>query len=412
MLKLFIGIVLTLCIFNSQSAEMSLKGIVDLRAVHVTSDANADSYLAGDYGKFRFNTGSELALGQLGLQYKVDWQNNWSSTVVGNGFADQNDTAVGITEAYLQYKGLPNANGLRISGKAGIYYPHISIENIATAWSTPYTITSSTINNWLGEEIRNSGFGLSVEKLGKQSRSPHSFIVDLDLFQNNDSAGAMLTWHGWTVGSRQTLLHERLVVQQFPAREGMLADQAAHSDPFIELDHRWGFNVSGQWRYKNTLRVQAGYYDNQAKKGIVEKGQYTWTTAFSHASFKYKFAKTWELMGQFMQGNTLMNSPQLTEVVNNDFNSQYLMLRKFWGKHHIALRAEYFNVDDLDQTIGDNNNESGHAYALAYRYRLSKQSFVLGEYTHVDSSRWSRRYQNQPIELTERQYQLSYRHYF
>ena len=101
----------------------------------------------------------------------------------------------------------------------------------------------------------------------------------------------MLSWHGWTVGSRQTLLSERLIVQDFPARNDMLAEQAAESDPFIELDNRWGVNVTGQWRYQNKLKMSVGFYDNQAEKGLVENGQYTWTTSFIHVGFKYQITK-------------------------------------------------------------------------------------------------------------------------
>lgn len=412
MLKPVIGNVLLLLSLSALSAEVSFKGLLDLRTVYVDSDANSKSYLSGDYGKFRHDDGASLALGQLALQGHVEWENNWSATVVANAFSDSDDIAVGLTEAFFHYKGLPSENGWRFQSKIGVYYPSISIENNATGWSSPYTLTSSAINNWIGEELRNTGVNFKIERLGKRRNSPHTFTAEIDLFQNNDSAGAMLTWHGWTIGSRQTLLHERLVVQDFPARTGMLAEQAAESDPFLELDHRWGFNVKGQWHYNNKLKVAAGYYDNQAARGVVEYGQYTWTTSFAHASFRYKFNRQWELMGQYMSGNTLMTSPTFVDVVDNDFTSAFLMLRKQWAKHHVAFRAEHFEVDDLDETIGDNNNESGKALTLSYRYQLDRKSFVLAETNWIDSSRWSRRYQNQPEDLTEQQFQLAFRHYF
>lgn len=412
MIKLAIGGLCIIYCINAYSVESSLKGIIDLRAVAVNGENNSESYLAGDYGKYRYNHGNEFALGQLGLQYKLEWQNNWSLNVVGNGFADDNDVSFGITEAYVHFKGLPTESGWRVHSKVGLYYPKISLENVATAWSTPYTLTSSTLNNWIGEEFRNTGLNLKLDKLGKASNSPHSFSFDLDLFQNNDSVGAMISWHGWALGSRQTLFNETLVVQDFPARNGMLVDQSSKSDPFIELDNRWGINVNGQWRYQNKVQVNVGYYDNRAEKGLVENGQYTWTTSFLHSGIKYKFAQGWELIGQIMQGNTLMTSPTLLPVVDNDFNSQYFMLRKFWDAHHLAVRFEYFSVDDLDKTIGDNNNENGKAITAAYRYQLTRQSFFLVEYNLIDSHRPARQYQHQSVNLTEQQYQIAYRYYF
>ncbi|NVK25580.1 MAG: hypothetical protein HWE10_11680 [Gammaproteobacteria bacterium] len=439
MLKRIVGVFAVIlvtsnfAIVNSYAAESSFKGIVDVRAVSVSGEKANQSYLVGDYGKFRYGEGSQLALDQLGLQYHLNWQNNWSLNVIANGFVDDYDTTFGVTEAYAQYKGLPNSAGWRMQAKVGLYYPHISLENVATAWSTPYTLTSSAINNWLGEEFRSTGINFKIEKLGRFSGSNQNFSFDIDLFRNNDTAGAMLTWHGWTVGSRQTLFGETLVLQDFPARDGMLAAQAGNSDPFLELDNRWGLNTNAQWHYGKDLKVSMGYYNNFAERGIVVNGQYTWTTSFLHGGVKYKFADGWELIGQFMQGNTLMTSPTLIKVVDNDFDSQFVMVRHFWNDHHLALRLERFAVDDLDQTVGDNNDETGSALALAYRYRLNRQTFIVAEYTMVSSDRPSRGYlsdadsyepmtmqtgyygndyQKSIVDLTEHQYQIAVRYYF
>ncbi|WP_421974765.1 hypothetical protein [Pseudoalteromonas sp. SSM20] len=396
---------------NSFALDANLKGIVDLRAYHVASD-DSESYLAGNYGKYRFNDGSGLALGQLGAHLDLEFNSTWSATVVANAFANKGNSAIGITEGYLNYKSLPTSSGWRIKSKLGVFYPTISFENVATAWSTPYSLTSSSLNNWVGEELRNTGINLSLEKLGKFSNSKHDFSADVSLFKNNDPAGAMLAWHGWTIGSRQTLLHEKLIVQDFPARNAKLKFQAAESDPFLELDDRFGLHISANWKYDNKLKLNFGFYDNFAKEGVVENGQYTWTTEFIHSALKYRFAKEWEVIAQYMQGNTYMTSPYKEKVVDNDFDNAFVMLRHFWSNHHIAARFEHFNVDDLDDLWGDNNNEQGNAFSFAYRYKLSKQSFLLTEFNYIDSHRPSRWYLSQAIDKKETQYQIGYRYYF
>lgn len=406
--------VISLIIFSSDilSAESTFKGIIDVRAYHVDNSSKAKSYLKGDYGKFRYDAGSGLALGQLGLQYQLSWHNYWSAIIVGNAFADKGNNNIGLTEAYLQYKSLPSVQGWRIKSKIGLFYPKISMENVSTAWSTPYTLTTSSLNNWIGEELKNTGVSFSIEKLGKALKSPHTFSIDVSLFQNNDSAGAMLTWHGWTIGSRQTLLQEKLKVQDFPARNKKLSGQAAKSDPILELDNRWGAHLAVTWRYQNTLKVNLGYYDNHAQEGLVEDGQYTWTTAFSHLGVKYKITPQLELIGQYMQGNTNMTSPHGEDVVDSGFDNVFVLIRKKWQKSHLALRLEHFNVEDLDDTWGDNNNESGNGASIAYRYQLTQHSFVMAEYNWLKSDRPSRYYGHQGVELIERQYQLAYRYYF
>ena len=50
--------------------------------------------------------------------------------------------AVDLTEAYLEYRPYPRA-GFRSRVRLGAFYPPMSLENRATGWETPYTITPS-----------------------------------------------------------------------------------------------------------------------------------------------------------------------------------------------------------------------------------------------------------------------------
>jgi len=390
--------------------EHEFKGLIDARLISVSDDNK--SYLEGDYGKYNYSADTDLTLAQLGVQYALKWENNLALHVVGNLYLDGVNNGLGLTEVFISYKSLPNQNGWRIKSKTGIFYPNISLENIATAWSTPYTLTSSSLNNWVGEELRHSGVQLSLDKLGKFSKSSHNFSFDLALFQNNDTTGAMLSWHGWTIGNRQTLLHEKLVVQPFAAREETLSAQADNSDPFIELDNRWGAHFTSSWKYHNYLTVSGGIYDNNADASIVKSGQYTWDTKFKHIGIKYNFNKRIQLISQYMAGSTFMQSPYGDKVVENDFSNGFIMLRYLQNKNQYALRAEEFSVTDFDSTVGDNNNEYGKSITLSYRYRLSKRSFIHTEYNWINSSRPARWYLKQDIDLIEQQVQLAFRHYF
>jgi len=395
------------CIF---AIEHEFKGLIDTRLISVSDDST--SYLEGGYGKYNYSADTQLALAQFGMQYALKWETNFALHVVGNLYLDGINNGLGLTEAFISYKSLPNQNGWRIKSKAGIFYPNISLENIATAWSTPYTLTSSSLNNWVGEELRHSGVQLSLDKLGKFTKSSHNFGFDLALFQNNDTTGAMLSWHGWTVGNRQTLLHEKLVVQPFAAREKTLSAQAANSDPFIELDNRWGTHLTSSWKYHNYLTVSGGIYDNNADASIVKSGQYTWDTNFEHLGIKYNFNKHLQFLAQYMTGSTFMQSPYGDKVVENDFTNGFIMLRYLQNKNQYTFRAEEFSVTDFDSTVGDNNNEYGKSITLSYRYRLTKRSYIHTEYNWINSSRPARWYLKQDIDLIEQQLQLAFRHYF
>ncbi|GIU47717.1 hypothetical protein [Shewanella sp. KT0246] len=404
--------ILILCLssYGAIAADHHISGIIDLRASHTQG---TQSYVDGGLGKFRFDDGSQLSLSQVGVTYKVDWENALSAHVTANGYVDGNRNGVGITEAFINYRSLPWENGLRIKTRLGLMYPDISLENIATAWSSPYTLTNSAINSWLGEEFRHLGAEITLERLGKFHSSKNDFSVSAALFQNNDTAGAMLSWHGWTISSRQTLLQESLPLSNMPSLEGgSLDEQAKESDPFIELDNRFGYQIHGQWKMKGNGEVSLGYYDNNANTRIVKDGQYAWLTQFSHAGLKWRLPYNIELISQLMLGSTLMQSPDGIDVVNNDYQAAFILISKRWDKHRVSVRAEDFEVSDNDATLDDNNNEQGNALTLSYQYRLQKSWFIQAEYNRIDSTRDAKVEQGLPQELLEQQWQLATRWYF
>ncbi|MBT0587051.1 hypothetical protein [Alteromonas oceanisediminis] len=395
---------------SANGTEQSIKGIIDVRLSSVVNSGK--SYISGGYGKFNHPEGLNFSLEQLGVHYAIDFTSQWSANVVANASTENGLGQIGVSEAYAQYKWVPSVNGIRVTAKMGLYYPKISIENVSIAWSTPYTLTSSGINNWVGEELRNTGFNISVEKLGKFHQSEHNFALSIDIFQNNDTAGAMLAWHGWTVGNQQSLIHQKLPIQQFSARDRELAFQAELSDPFIELDNRWGGHISGDWSYRRRLSVTLGVYDNNAERGIVKNGQYTWDTAFLHSAIKFRISEQWEILAQFMQGQTTMTSPKNLDLVDNKFSNHFLLARRWWDQHQVAIRLEKFKVEDLDEIVGDNNDEQGRALSISYRYKINRNVFLLAEYSVIHSDRWSRTYNELPSKLTEQQYQIGTRYYF
>jgi hypothetical protein len=395
----------------SLAAEHKLSAIVDVRATH--SGTN-DSYVSAGLGKFRYDQGARLSLAQLGLSSTLEWDDNWSSHIVVNGYLDGLDNNLGLTEAYLSYKPAPWDNGLRFEGKAGLMYPQISLENIATAWASPYTLSYSTMNAWLGEEVRHLGVRMSLSSLGKYRQSPHDFSFTTEVFGYNDTTGAMLSWHGWTTSSRQTLQQENLPISDIPAMRagGMLHAQAKASDPFLELDDRVGVHFLTQWRWQSKGSMQLGYYDNSADTRVVKQGQYAWRTRFAHVGIKWRLPYGVDMLAQIMSGDSLMMSPSGINVVDNDFYSSYLLVSKKINAHRLSLRVEDFSVTDVDLTPGDNNNESGQALTLSYQYQLSRPWFLQLEYNLIDSQRMARSYQGLDVELLEQQWQLASRYFF
>lgn len=393
------------------AAEYKMHGVLDIRA---TSANTLDSYVNGGYGKFTSYDGENFSLAQAGAEIIVEWDSGISANIVANAYSDENETIVGLTEAFLKYRSIPNSDGYRWQSKTGIFYPEISLENNAFAWASRNTLNSSAINTWLGEEIRVLGSELALTRLGKFHDSKVDMTFAATAFVNNDPAGALLSWHGWTVGNRQTLWTESKAIPEFAARmPGYdLNGQAAKSDPFLELDDNWGFHLRSKIKFHRKGQITLGYYDNKATPYMVENGQYGWHTRFTHVGVSWRLPNAFELTAQYLTGDTLMQSPAKMDVVNNNYASGYVALSKRINKHRATLRLEEFSVTDNDQTIGDNNNEYGKSATANYTYRYSKPLLLSVEYNWINSHRPARMYTQQNVNLVERQWQLAARYFF
>jgi hypothetical protein len=396
---------------KANEIEHDISGIVDVR---LSYGDTIQSYVDGGLGKFRFSPNETLSLGQLGGSLNSQWSENWSSHIVVNAYADGLENNIGFTEARLQYRDIPNEHGIRLSAAFGLIYPQISMENIATAWSSPYTLSYSTMNSWIGEEVRHLGASFTVETLGKYRQSKHDFSLTSELISSNDTTGAMLAWHGWTQSSRQSLHQQRLPITAIPAMDegGKLAAQAPESNPFIELDNQVGGHVVAKWTWLEQGQAQVGYYDNNANTLIVKKGQYVWHTRFSHIGTKWRLPYNIDFISQFMTGSTLMTSTLGEPVVDNDFASFYSLFSKKWQRHRLTARFEDFSVTDKDSTPYDDNNEQGHSITLGYQYQIERPWFLHLEYNYLDTTRSARVYLGESVDLQEQQVQLATRYFF
>src|ERR1051326_8312834 len=89
----------------------------------------------------------------------------------------------GVVEAFLQQK------AGRFRFKEGAFFLPTSRENIDELWESPYSITSSALNSWMGEELRPIGVDASY--------TAHGFLAGATVFRGNDTFGALPASRGW-----------------------------------------------------------------------------------------------------------------------------------------------------------------------------------------------------------------------
>src|ERR1700733_14412667 len=133
----------------------------------------------------------------------------------------------------------------------------MSLENMDMGWASPYTITPSAINSWIGEELRTIG----SEGTLKYSGNSGAVSAIGAVYCCNDPAGTLIGDRGWALDDRPTGLLERvrdpdtsliLSGESAPARRGKFEPIDGHVGWYAGL--RWDVTDIGQltgWHYDN-----------------------------------------------------------------------------------------------------------------------------------------------------------------
>lgn len=362
-------------------------------------------------GKFRFDEADNgrLLPGSNGLE--LHYQASHTSQIKGVVLYNQDpDHDLALTELFWHKRLLPRA-GIRSDYKLGAFYPPLSLEHVAPLWTSPYTITPSVLNSWVGEELRTVGAQGRWTWLGRHRGSSHDFSLTAALYGGNDSTGALIAWRGWARTDRQTGLGGSVSIGDLPTFQPgqVFAVQDPDLEPFIEVDDRLGFYLGADWSYQQRIKLSLLYYDNQADPGAVEHGQYGWRTHFGHLALRLQLASGLRLLGQVISGATRMGP---NHEVNAPFYASYLMLIKSIDQHRLSLQLEEFFVHDDDMMPMDANNERGKGVTLAWSYRPQKQWQFTTQYTWLQSDRDQRRYFAEPVHQKESQWLGSARYYW
>ena len=100
-----------------------------------------------------------------------------------------------LLDASLRYRPV-STTAWRWSVRAGAFFPPISLENAGVGWTSPWTLSPSAIDTWVGEELRTIGSEVRIEHRG-QTRTVELLAA---VFTRNDPAGELLSSRGWALG--------------------------------------------------------------------------------------------------------------------------------------------------------------------------------------------------------------------
>jgi hypothetical protein len=227
---------------------------------------------------------------------------------------------VGIVEAYVEAKLHPGRDRLRIL--AGAFFLPTSRENVDALWATPYTITPSALNSWLGEEFRPIGVDVAYTLR-------NSLTAGATIFRGNDTFGALPAARGWEMRDHWALLGEHLPV-----------DGTYFTSVSAENDGRVGWSARARWnnQYAN---VQGARIDNRGD--ALEYGDlFNWAMRFDIASADLTM-NDWTVAAESGWGTTIIDVFGVRYP--SDIRASYLLVSRRFGNLRATLRGDAFQAD-------------------------------------------------------------------
>jgi hypothetical protein len=375
---------------------------------YVSADGYA-SWIEGGAGKLRYDADNDgllltRAFADFGLRVTDTLRLELAAEIY-----DDFGPAAGLTEATVEWRPL-NLSANRWRLKLGEFYPRISLENSAPGWGSPYSITPSAINTWLGEEIRLRGAELSMSRRPLTLGGAHTVSFNAAVFEANDPVGTLMSWKGWSAHDRQSRMGDELPLPPVPQIEpgGFFAHQDPYTKPFLEIDDAAGYYVSAEWAVAGRWLLRASRYDNRADPVSEIAGQFGWLTRFNHLGLQATLPGDLGLISQWMKGDTTWGrTPTGERGVYADYSSYFVLLSKTFSRHRLTARYDRFDVNDKDQFPQDNNAETGSIRTLAYQFAAARYLTIAAEWLQIRTWRPAFEYFGLQQSVTERQFQLS-----
>lgn len=369
-----------------QQQTFVVSGFLSGRSVKATGQP---SWLQGGFGRLDYGgpavnkTGTVTkAIAQMG----VDWRPSRYFEVHAEGLARTQQSGdggrkAGLVQAYVDLK-LPFGTVDEIQLRAGQFFLPTSRENRGNLWTSPYTVSFSAINTWIGQEARPVGLDL-------QWKRGFYFTFGATAFRNNDTMGTLLGWRGWTIGNRLSVYNEVLPLPPITSltKTDFFGKQRPDGTVSFEkdLDGRTGVSERVRFQVPERGLIQFTHVDNRGDH-LLHRGEYAWATRYNQISAELGDPQTIILASEWMKGKTAMGPLQVAHI-DVGFQSAYLLVSRKTGKVRLSLRGDTFSTRDRAHAASNEYGEDGHAWTVASLYDLTQSLRIALELTKISGSR-------------------------
>jgi len=383
---------------SAKAMDFTLDAYADFRILAPSGEVG---WIDGGLGKFRFgadqpspNVRFVEAVAQATLAVTDDLH-----LVSVVRVEPEQRTGIDVLEAYATWRP-ESSNDWRWSVKAGAFFPTVSVENDDLGWTSPYTLTPSAINSWIGDELRTIG---GEGTLARQTRVGTLSAVAA-IFCCNEPAGTLIADRGWTLDDRPTALFERVrlpdaTVNLFggtaPGRTGL----------FQNIDGDIGWYAGLRWDIPDLGQLAVLRYDNRANPFAYTTRDAAWLTRFWSGSLK---TRVWgaTVLVQALTGDTSIGDEE-GDLFRTYFDSAFALVSYDIGDWRMSGRAETFETRNVPSfTLFD---EDGRAFTAALLWNARDWLRLSAELINIDSRRTERLLVGSPAERSETQFQFGAR---
>ena len=369
------------------SAE-TLHASGDLRVVGVDGEPG---WLDGGYGKARFGDHGDFRVRPEAVEGDLIWQPRFTWALTGTvvAIAQQGqDHPIDLSEGFLSWKPMM-AGTTKVSARAGLFWPPVSLEHGHADWRVEETITPSAINSWIGEEVKVGGLEATVTRPLAGGR----VALTAAAFGLNSTAGTLLAFRGWALHDEKATAFG---YQPLPPLDAFwVPRQAARTKPVLQVDGRVGWYAKLAWSPAQALQLEYLHYDNRGNPDLLLPSlQWGWRTRFDDVGAVVIVGPV-TLKAQGVRGRGQMGYQLLPgrTAVDTVFRSAYLLATVPAGRRRVSARVEAFGTRTATGSsvpFSGVNAEDGWAATGAIKREIGPYATVLAEAIHIDSRRDAR----------------------
>jgi hypothetical protein len=385
---------------RAQVAAPQLHGYAELRLGAASGER---SWLDGGLGKGRFDDDFRArpsAALALAWQLAPEWL---ASTQLQ--YQDGQRRPVGVLDAWLRVRPV-STTPWRWSLKLGAFFPPVSLVNDGIGWTSPWTLTPSAIDSWVGEELRATGAEFALEHRSTAA----TWRGVAAAFGRNDPAGDLLASRGWALGDMTSALNAEL---REPDVYAPLTGTSAPIvfRPFVEIDHRIGWYAGISRESAGGAMLSVLRYDNRGDPTAWEwqgaRRVFAWHTRFWSVGARARTGQV-QWIAQVMDGATAFE-PRPGLLLDTQLDAGYLLATWGRGDWQPALRIDAFRLRQLPDTLAAPLDEHGNALGAALNWRPREGLRITGEVLRIDSTRNQRRLEGLSPRQVDLQAQVALR---